>query len=195
MPILFISIKLEVPAEKVPKCSTLCCSLTGIPPFLLRQEDSDHVFRGPPKPTTEELVKVLQDVRLGYLLSRFGLDSTCEWSSILSLGEQQRLAFARLLLAKPCLILMDESTSALDEDNEVCAPFSSELPRSSQVSLPKPSMCVNMHDTNCVFLLHLHPSVKCIMLLYATQTELLVRKVEHGSFLEHAGRLEMKSGV
>ena len=71
------------------------------------------------KPTTEELVKVLEDVRLGYLLPRFGLNSTYEWSSILSLGEQQRLAFARLLLAKPYLILLDESTSALDEDNEV----------------------------------------------------------------------------
>lgn len=90
----------------------------GIPPFLLRQEDSGNVITGPPKPTSGELIKVLQDVRLGYLLSRFGLDSTCEWSSILSLGEQQRLAFARLLLAKPYLILMDESTSALDEDNE-----------------------------------------------------------------------------
>lgn len=91
---------------------------TGIPPFLQRQEDSGSVITGPTKPTNEELIKVLQDVRLGYLLSRFGLDSTCEWSSILSLGEQQRLAFARLLLAKPSLILMDESTSALDEDNE-----------------------------------------------------------------------------
>jgi ABC-type uncharacterized transport system fused permease/ATPase subunit len=43
-----------------------------------------------------------------------------EWSSVLSLGEQQRLAFARVLLSKPSLALMDESTSALDEDNEVC---------------------------------------------------------------------------
>lgn len=42
-----------------------------------------------------------------------------EWSSVLSLGEQQRLAFARVLLSKPSIALMDESTSALDEDNEV----------------------------------------------------------------------------
>ncbi|KAK9699543.1 hypothetical protein RND81_08G180300 [Saponaria officinalis] len=91
---------------------------TGVPPFLLRQEGSQSVFEKQGKPTDEDLVKVLQDVRLGYLLSRFSLDSACEWSSVLSLGEQQRLAFARLLLAKPYLILLDESTSALDDDNE-----------------------------------------------------------------------------
>lgn len=91
---------------------------TGCPPFLLSQVGSDSGFTKSVKPTSEDLIKVLEDVRLGYLLPRFGLDSTCEWSSILSLGEQQRLAFARLLLAKPYLILLDESTSALDEDNE-----------------------------------------------------------------------------
>jgi ABC-type phosphate/phosphonate transport system ATPase subunit len=48
-----------------------------------------------------------------------GLDSTHDWASVLSLGEQQRLAFARLLLATPTLVLLDESTSALDEANEV----------------------------------------------------------------------------
>ncbi|XP_058768755.1 ABC transporter D family member 2, chloroplastic-like isoform X1 [Vicia villosa] len=71
------------------------------------------------KPGTDELIKILEDVRLGYILARFGLDSTHEWSSVLSLGEQQRLAFARLLLSKPQLALLDESTSALDEANEV----------------------------------------------------------------------------
>ncbi|KAI4321904.1 hypothetical protein MLD38_035231 [Melastoma candidum] len=85
--------------------------------FLVRRPNS-----GNPRgrvPTTDELIMVLEDVRLGYLLSRFtSLDSTFEWSSVLSLGEQQRLAFARLFLSKPKLALLDESTSALDEANE-----------------------------------------------------------------------------
>nr|XP_012567564.1 ABC transporter D family member 2, chloroplastic isoform X2 [Cicer arietinum] len=85
-------------------------------PFLSNSEDMNNEQM---KPNTDELIKILEDVRLGYILARFGLDSTHEWSSVLSLGEQQRLAFARLLLSKPQLALLDESTSALDEANEV----------------------------------------------------------------------------
>lgn len=46
------------------------------------------------------------------------LDYVADWSGMLSLGEQQRLAFARLLLAAPKLALLDEATSALDTRNE-----------------------------------------------------------------------------
>ncbi|CAK9221261.1 unnamed protein product [Sphagnum jensenii] len=70
-------------------------------------------------PNDNDLTQVLECVRLGHLMDRpDGLDSAVEWASVLSLGEQQRLAFARLLLSRPQLALMDESTSALDEDNE-----------------------------------------------------------------------------
>ncbi|KAG5570467.1 hypothetical protein H5410_060233 [Solanum commersonii] len=88
-------------------------------PFLMRARDARCVNERSKKPTSEDLLHVLNDVSLGHLLSRFdGLDSTHEWSSVLSLGEQQRLAFGRLLLSKPTLALLDESTSALDEANE-----------------------------------------------------------------------------
>ncbi|KAF7824430.1 ABC transporter D family member 2, chloroplastic [Senna tora] len=87
-------------------------------PFFMKSSNSDK-NKQPRFPRTDELIMVLEDVCLGYLLSRFSLDSTHDWSSVLSLGEQQRLAFARLLLAKPKLVLLDESTSALDELNEV----------------------------------------------------------------------------
>ncbi|KAB2601767.1 ABC transporter D family member 2 [Pyrus ussuriensis x Pyrus communis] len=93
---------------------------TGSLPFLKQAPKSEHTSQKPSKPTTEDLIQVLEDVRLSYILSRFSsLDTSHEWSSVLSLGEQQRLAFARLLLSKPQLVLLDESTSALDEANEV----------------------------------------------------------------------------
>jgi len=72
-----------------------------------------------PLPSDATLAAVLEEVRLSKLLDmEGGLNSAVDWSSTLSLGEQQRLAFARLLLAKPQLALLDESTSALDTDNE-----------------------------------------------------------------------------
>ena len=59
------------------------------------------------------------------LLDEFGLstlrdklDEVDDWSRILSLGEQQRIAFIRILLFKPQLAFLDESTSAMDEELE-----------------------------------------------------------------------------
>jgi vitamin B12/bleomycin/antimicrobial peptide transport system ATP-binding/permease protein len=46
------------------------------------------------------------------------LDSVEDWSQRLSPGEQQRIAFARILLSEPGVIFLDESTSALDEQSE-----------------------------------------------------------------------------
>lgn len=67
----------------------------------------------------EQLCEVLERVNLADLPNRVGgLDVELEWADILSLGEQQRLAFARLLLAKPLYAILDESTSALDVGNE-----------------------------------------------------------------------------
>ena len=43
-----------------------------------------------------------------------GLDAQAPWEDILSIGEQQRLGFARLLYHRPKYAMMDESTSALD---------------------------------------------------------------------------------
>ncbi|GAA0148297.1 ATP-binding cassette [Lithospermum erythrorhizon] len=92
---------------------------TGSPTFLMQTPDING-RKTSQKPSTEQLMQVLEDVRLGYILERIkSFDLIYEWSSILSLGEQQRLAFARLLLSKPSLVLLDESTSALDEANEV----------------------------------------------------------------------------
>ncbi|EFJ13542.1 hypothetical protein SELMODRAFT_424412 [Selaginella moellendorffii] len=71
------------------------------------------------KHSDADLMEVLRRVKLEQLLERsFHLDANADWSSVLSLGEQQRLAFARLLLSKPKLALLDEATSAIDEATE-----------------------------------------------------------------------------
>jgi len=46
------------------------------------------------------------------------LDQIVDWTNVLSLGEQQRISFARIFLRKPVLAFLDESTSSLDEENE-----------------------------------------------------------------------------
>ena len=69
--------------------------------------------------TDEELNEVLKTVNLADLGERFGgLEVESDWGKILSLGEQQRVAFARVLLAKPRYVILDEATSALDTENE-----------------------------------------------------------------------------
>lgn len=67
----------------------------------------------------EDLKAILQLVNLPDLDERFGgFDALEDWASVLSLGEQQRLTFARLLLNKPQYAILDEATSALDLGNE-----------------------------------------------------------------------------
>lgn len=67
----------------------------------------------------KELQSVLELVNLADLSDRVkGFDVEIDWANILSLGEQQRLAFGRLLLTKPSYAILDEATSALDLKNE-----------------------------------------------------------------------------
>ncbi len=66
-----------------------------------------------------KIYQALEEVNLPDLAARFGgLDIVQNWDSVLSMGEQQRVAFARLLLTKPRYAILDEATSALDVENE-----------------------------------------------------------------------------
>ena len=81
---------------------------------LLRQSMSD-----------EDLLAVLEKVDLKELPYRFGdgdpiqgLNAVLDWGNTLSLGEQQRLAFGRIVVNQPRLVILDEATSALDVVSE-----------------------------------------------------------------------------
>jgi putative ATP-binding cassette transporter len=65
----------------------------------------------------ERILAVLREVGFEAVLERVGgLDACADWANTLSLGEQQLVALARLLLARPRFAFLDEATSALDED-------------------------------------------------------------------------------
>ncbi|MEM7758839.1 MAG: ATP-binding cassette domain-containing protein, partial [Cyanobacteria bacterium P01_A01_bin.40] len=66
-----------------------------------------------------QLNHALEAVNLADLAERSGgFEVEKDWDEILSLGEQQRLAFARILINKPRYVVLDEATSALDIKNE-----------------------------------------------------------------------------
>src|ERR1700712_2013711 len=65
----------------------------------------------------DELYSVLNRVALPHLIDR--LNEVQDWAKVLSPGEQQRIAFARILLTKPKAVFVDEATSALDEGLEM----------------------------------------------------------------------------
>jgi putative ATP-binding cassette transporter len=73
----------------------------------------------PQRFSDEHLRSVLNEVRLSALVQRYpDFDIKQDWPRLLSLGEQQRLAFARLLLNSPRFVVLDEATSALDVATE-----------------------------------------------------------------------------
>ncbi|OBF35865.1 multidrug ABC transporter ATP-binding protein [Mycobacterium sp. ACS1612] len=89
----------------------------------------------------------LQKVALPHLVNR--LDEVLDWAKVLSPGEQQRIAFARVLLTKPKAVFLDEATSALDEGLEyTCYQLvRNELPNTILVSVSHRST-VGQHHTH-----------------------------------------------
>ncbi len=88
----------------------------------------------------------LRKVQLGHLLGR--LDEEADWSRILSLGEQQRLAFARVLINQPHIAFLDEATSATDEglEHALYELLRHELPQCTLISVGHRSTLNGFHQ-------------------------------------------------
>ncbi|MGB6055483.1 MAG: ABC transporter ATP-binding protein/permease [Burkholderiaceae bacterium] len=88
----------------------------------------------------------LELCRLPHLMER--LDETDNWSSRLSPGEQQRLAFVRVLLTRPQMVFLDEASSALDGDTEraMYHLLLQELPQAAIVSIAHRAAVAGYHQ-------------------------------------------------
>ena len=94
----------------------------------------------------ERIKEVMKECQLDNFISK--LDDDADWSRILSLGEQQRLAFARVLLIKPEWVFLDEATSALDEPTEkvMYNLLVEHLPNTAIISIGHRNTLVNYHQ-------------------------------------------------
>ena len=107
-----------------------------------------------PNPTLQmsddRLRAALDKVDLGALGGR--LDEVARWDQVLSNGERQRLAMARLLIHEPRVIILDDALSALDESAQaaILARLRSELPDATIVSLAQRPAPAGVHDRQLV---------------------------------------------
>lgn len=148
--------------------STLLRALAGIWPFVtgkINLPKTEELMFIPQKPyiplgsLREALLypgkKPLSDAELLYLLDlcqigylRDKLDLVADWSHVLSVGEQQRLAFVRAHIQEPKWLFLDEATSALDEDTEAAmyALLAERLRQTTLVSIGHRSTLNKYHE-------------------------------------------------
>ncbi|MEQ1600392.1 MAG: ABC transporter ATP-binding protein/permease [Methylophilaceae bacterium] len=98
-----------------------------------------------PAKADNEAADILRQCQLAHLVAR--LDEEADWSSIMSLGEQQRLAIGRALLSQAQLIFLDEASSAMDEGLEYAMYqlLRQSLPHSIIVSVGHRSSLLDFH--------------------------------------------------
>ena len=155
--------------------TTLLRSLAGLWPYvdgaIARPMDGQAMFCGQqpylplgtlrtalayPSPadslSDDMAIETLRAVQLGHLADR--LDVETDWSKTLSPGEQQRLAFGRILIARPSLAFLDETTSALDEGMEhaIYELVRERMPDCTIVSVGHRSSLENLHTNELILL-------------------------------------------
>jgi putative ATP-binding cassette transporter len=148
--------------------STLFRAISGIWPYgrgRISKPEGAHIMVVPPKPyipigtlraavaypavpgtySDDDIRGALADALLGDLIGE--LDHEDVWSQRLSSGELQRLGVARALLMRPDWLLLDESTSAVEEklETELYAVLALRLPNTTIVSIGHRSTLVGLH--------------------------------------------------
>ncbi len=104
------------------------------------------LYPGTKNLTDAELREIMNLCHIGYLQDK--LNMTADWSHVLSVGEQQRLAFARAHIQKPVWLFLDEATSALDEETEAAMYqlLAERLPQTTVVSVGHRSTLNKYHE-------------------------------------------------
>ena len=98
-----------------------------------------------PAQTDDQAAAVLRRCHLGHLVAR--LDEEDDWTRILSLGEQQRLAIGRVLMNRPRVVFLDEASSAMDEglEHTMYRLLREALPAATLVSVGHRSSLLGFH--------------------------------------------------
>jgi len=93
----------------------------------------------------DQAVTILDQCQLGHLVAR--LDEEADWTQILSLGEQQRLAIGRVVLNRPQIVFLDEASSAMDEglEHAMYGLLRKSLPEAILVSVGHRSSLLGFH--------------------------------------------------
>ncbi len=107
-------------------------------PYLPQGRLIDALYYPEPAPDNVDLNQAAQPMRqvqLGHLADK--LEQENDWTRVLSLGEQQRLSFARVLLHKPTVAFLDEATASMDEglEDAMYRLLRSELPQTTIISV------------------------------------------------------------
>jgi putative ATP-binding cassette transporter len=136
----YVKGNLEIPSED---------KLMFIPqrPYLpLGTLKESLLYPGTESRTDEELKQLMEDCCIGYLYDKLYMEA--DWSHVLSVGEQQRLAFVRALIYKPVWLFLDEASSALDEETEakVYTLLMEEAPQTTLVSVGHRSTLNKYHE-------------------------------------------------